>query len=51
MANSLELKLSAYRNYEQGLRDPPARVIFAICELYKIEAVWLLGGIGPIRTS
>ena len=46
MAQSLELSLRAYRNYEQGLRDLPGQIYFTIFERYDLDPIWLYRGEG-----
>lgn len=46
MAESLDLSVRAYRNYEQGLRDLPGQIYFAIFEHYDLDPIWLYRGEG-----
>jgi len=46
MAESLDLSLRAYRNYEQGLRDLPGQIYFTIFERYDLDPIWLYRGEG-----
>lgn len=46
MAESLDLSLRGYRNYEQGLRDLPGQVYFVIFERYDLDPIWLYAGEG-----
>lgn len=42
-ARALGLSMSAYCRYELGKREPPASVLLAIAELYRVSADFLLG--------
>lgn len=46
MAESLDLSLRGYRNYEQGLRDLPGQVYFTIFERHDLDPIWLYSGQG-----
>ncbi|MBA4787825.1 MAG: helix-turn-helix transcriptional regulator [Brevundimonas sp.] len=46
MAESLDLSLRAYRNYEQGLRDLPGQTYLKIFERYDLDPLWLYRGEG-----
>ena len=51
MADSLGLSLRGYRNYEQGLRDIPGPIYFAIFERFDQDPVWLYTGRGLAPTA
>ncbi len=42
VSSSLGLTLSAYANYEHGIREPSVDTIKRICRFYKISADYLL---------
>lgn len=44
MALQLGIADKTIKNYEGGRRDPPSRLIAAICEKFRIDAAWLLLG-------
>ena len=43
IAKALGITLSAYSNYEQGIRTPSIETIKKICEYYKVSSDYLLG--------
>ena len=43
LSNALEITLSAYANYEQGIRQPSLEIIKRICNFYGITADYLIG--------
>ena len=45
-SRSLKVSQSSYSLYEQGQRIPDADILYRICDLYKVDAHWLLMGIG-----
>ncbi len=42
-AAALNLTISAYSNYEQGIREPSLEIIKKICVLFEVSADYLLG--------
>lgn len=43
VATALGITLSAYSNYEQGIREPNIEIIIAICRYYDVSSDYLLG--------
>jgi len=43
VAENLGITLSAYSNYEQGIREPSINIIIKICKYYNVTADYLLG--------
>ena len=43
VANAIGVTLSAYSNYEQGLREPSYDTLKNICKYYDVSADYLLG--------
>lgn len=43
VAKNLGLTLSAYSNYEQGIREPSINIIIKICKFFKVTSDYLLG--------
>lgn len=43
VASALGISLSAYSNYEQGIREPNIEMIIAICRYYDVSSDYLLG--------
>ena len=43
-AEQLGISLTAYKNYENGTRDPSASVLMLLCTLYDVVPAWLLKG-------
>lgn len=43
VAKQLEISLSAYSNYEQGLREPSLVNFRKICDYFDVSADYLLG--------
>lgn len=43
VAKELGITLSAYSNYEQGIREPSYDVLKKICKYYDVSADYLLG--------
>lgn len=43
VANNLGITLSAYSNYEQGIREPSISMIIKICKFFNVSADYLLG--------
>lgn len=42
-SEALNLTLSAYSNYEQGIREPSLEIIKRICKFYDVSSDYLLG--------
>lgn len=42
-SSALQLTLSAYANYEHGIRQPSVEIIKRICKFYEVSADYLLG--------
>ena len=49
MAKRLGVSLKAYSNYEVGLREPPASLIFDMSSQFSVDPAWLYqgAGVGP----
>ena len=43
VASAIGVTLSAYSNYEQGLREPNSQILINICKYYEVSADYLLG--------
>lgn len=43
VAEAIGVTLSAYSNYEQGIREPSYQILVAICKYFKVSADYLLG--------
>lgn len=43
VAEKIGVTLSAYSNYEQGIREPNIEIIIALCKYYDVSADYLLG--------
>ena len=43
VAKTLGITLSAYSNYEQGIREPSNEVLIKICQYFCVSADYLLG--------
>ena len=43
VANAIGVTLSAYSNYEQGIRTPSVEIIKKLCEYFKVSADYLIG--------
>lgn len=43
VATALELTVSAYSNYEQGIREPSYDILIKICRYFDVSADYLLG--------
>ena len=43
VSSALNLTLSAYSNYEQGIREPSVDIIKRICNFFEVSADYLLG--------
>ena len=43
VAEAIGVTLSAYSNYEQGLREPSNQILINLCKFYKVSADYLLG--------
>lgn len=43
VADAIGVTLSAYSNYEQGLREPNNQILVNICKYYDVSADYLLG--------
>ena len=43
VADAIGVTLSAYSNYEQGLREPNNQILINICKYYDVTADYLLG--------
>lgn len=43
VADSLQLTVSAYSNYEQGIREPSIEVVKKICVFFNVSSDYLLG--------
>ena len=42
---------SAFKNYERGVADPPAKLVISICQKHEVSAEWLLLGTGYMDAS
>ena len=43
ISNAIGITLSAYSNYEQGIREPAIEIIIKLCKYFEISADYLLG--------
>lgn len=43
VAEALGITLSAYSNYEQGIREPNLQILVSICKFYDVSSDYLLG--------
>ena len=43
VSSALQLTLSAYANYERGIREPSVAIIKRICKFYNVSSDYLLG--------
>lgn len=43
VAEAIGITLSAYSNYEQGIREPNIQIIIALCKYFDVSADYLLG--------
>lgn len=43
VAKAIGVTLSAYSNYEQGIREPSYEILINICKYYDVSADYLLG--------
>ena len=43
VAEAIGVTLSAYSNYEQGIREPDLQILVAICKYFDVSADYLLG--------
>ena len=43
VAEAIGVTLSAYSNYEQGLREPSNQILINLCKYYEVSADYLLG--------
>lgn len=43
VAKAIGITLSAYSNYEQGLRQPSYEILKSICKYFDVTADYLLG--------
>ena len=43
VAEALGITLSAYSNYEQGIREPNLQILASICKYFDVTADYLLG--------
>lgn len=43
VAQALGITLSAYSNYEQGIREPNLQIFSEICKYFGVSADYLLG--------
>jgi len=43
VAKEIGVTVSAYSNYEQGLREPSNQILINICKYYDVTADYLLG--------
>ncbi len=43
VAKAIGVTLSAYSNYEQGLREPSNEVLIRLCKYFNVSADYLLG--------
>ncbi len=42
-SQALQLTLSAYANYEHGIREPSVEIIRRICRFFEVSADYLIG--------
>ena len=43
VAKAIGISVSAYSNYEQGIREPSLEILIALCKFFKVSADYLLG--------
>lgn len=43
VAEAIGVTLSAYSNYEQGIREPSLQTLINLCKYYEVSADYLLG--------
>ena len=43
VANAIGITLSAYSNYEQGIREPSLQILVSICKYFDVSSDYLLG--------
>ena len=43
VAEAIGVTLSAYSNYEQGIREPNIQILANICRYYDVSADYLIG--------
>lgn len=43
VASAIGVTLSAYSNYEQGIREPSYEILVNICKYYGVSSDYLLG--------
>ena len=43
VAKAIGVTISAYSNYEQGLREPSNQILVNLCKYYDVTADYLLG--------
>ena len=43
VADAIGISLSAYSNYEQGIREPSLEIFARICKFFDVSADYLLG--------
>lgn len=43
ISNAIGITLSAYSNYEQGIREPSIDIIIKLCKYFDVSADYLLG--------
>lgn len=43
VAKAIGITLSAYSNYEQGIREPSYEILILLCKFYNVSADYLLG--------
>ena len=43
VAEAIGVTLSAYSNYEQGIREPSNQILINLCKYYNVSADYLLG--------
>ena len=43
VAKALGITLSAYSNYEQGLREPSNEILIKLCKYFSVTSDYLLG--------
>ena len=43
VADAIGVTLSAYSNYEQGIREPSYQILMNLCKYFQVSADFLLG--------
>ncbi len=43
ISSAIGITLSAYSNYEQGIREPSIDIIIKLCKYFKVSADYLIG--------